>query len=141
MGRKVGYKVALHLEFIGLILCINAHLICYILEIHFSLMTYFTVLLIVLWFGILALFVFMLSLLRDIPSSEALRFVLSLSVSAVPEGLPVALTVIIVLGMRRMAGKKALVRSLPRIYPWISSMRMRMFWSSISPQAWSFTLA
>ena len=46
-------------EFIGLILCINAHLICYILEIHFSLMTYFTVLLIVLWLGILALFVFM----------------------------------------------------------------------------------
>ena len=47
------------LEFIGLILCINTHLICYILEIHFSLMTYFAVLLIVLWCGILALFVFM----------------------------------------------------------------------------------
>ena len=47
------------LEFIGLILCINTHLICYILEIHFSLMTYFVVYLIVLWCGILALFVFM----------------------------------------------------------------------------------
>jgi uncharacterized membrane protein YesL len=46
-------------EFIGLILCINAHLICYMLEIPFSIMTYVAVLLVVLWCGILALFVFM----------------------------------------------------------------------------------
>lgn len=54
--------------------------------------------------------VFVLALLRGTPPSEALRFVLSLAVSAVPEGLPVALTVIIVLGMRRMAREQALVR-------------------------------
>ncbi|HEX9153714.1 MAG TPA: cation-transporting P-type ATPase, partial [Candidatus Saccharimonadales bacterium] len=65
--------------------------------------------------GVLAIAVFLLSLLRGTPAGEALRFVLSFSVSAVPEGLPVALTVIIVLGMRRMARQKALVRSFRAI--------------------------
>lgn len=65
--------------------------------------------------GLIALIVFVLSILRGIPFSEALRFVLALTVSVVPEGLPVALTVIIVLGMRRMAKQKALVRSFKAI--------------------------
>jgi P-type Ca2+ transporter type 2C len=65
--------------------------------------------------GVLASIVFVLSLARGIPASESLRFVLSLTVSAVPEGLPVALTVILVLGMRRMAKQKALVRSFRAI--------------------------
>lgn len=65
--------------------------------------------------AVLAVIVFALSLVRGIPSAEALRFVLSLTVSAVPEGLPVALTVIIVLGMRRMAKQKALVRNFKAI--------------------------
>lgn len=61
------------------------------------------------------LVVFLLALARDIPAQEALRFVLSLSVSAVPEGLPVALTVIFVFGMRRMAKRQVLVRSFKAI--------------------------
>ncbi|MFA5015227.1 MAG: cation-transporting P-type ATPase [Actinomycetota bacterium] len=65
--------------------------------------------------GVLAIIVFVLSLARGIPTGEVLRLVLSMTVSAVPEGLPVALTVIIVLGMRRMAKKKALVRSFRAI--------------------------
>lgn len=65
--------------------------------------------------GVLAVIVFILSLARGIPSDEALRFVLSLTVSAAPEGLPVALTVIIVLGMRRMAKQKVLVRNFKAI--------------------------
>ncbi len=65
--------------------------------------------------GGVVVLVFMLSMYRGIPLGEAVRFVLSLAVSAVPEGLPVALTVIIVLGMRRMAKKHALVRSFKAI--------------------------
>lgn len=65
--------------------------------------------------AVLAVVVFILSLVRGMPADEALRFVLSMTVSAVPEGLPVALTVIIVLGMRRMAKQKALVRSFRAI--------------------------
>ena len=57
----------------------------------------------------------MLSLLRGIETTEALRFVLSFAVSAVPEDLPIALTVIFVLGMRRMAKRNALVRSVKAI--------------------------
>lgn len=65
--------------------------------------------------GGVALLVFLLSLLRGIETGEALRFVMAMSVSAVPEDLPIALTVVAVLGMRRMAKKKALVRSMRTI--------------------------
>lgn len=58
---------------------------------------------------------FVLAILRGIEVSEALRFVIALSVSAVPEGLPVAISIILALGMRRMAAKKALVRSMRAI--------------------------
>ena len=63
----------------------------------------------------LAVLVFALALFRGLAVSEALRFVLSITVSIVPEGLPVALTVIIVLGMRRMARQKAIVRTFRSI--------------------------
>lgn len=62
-----------------------------------------------------ALAAFFLAILRGIEFTEALRFVIALSVSAVPESLPVAISVILVLGMRRMAAKKALVRSMSAI--------------------------
>jgi Ca2+-transporting ATPase len=58
---------------------------------------------------------FGLSLLRGMDITESLRFVMALSVSAVPESLPVAISVILVLGMRRMAAKKALVRTMRAI--------------------------
>src|SRR3989344_915744 len=59
-----------------------------------------------------AVLVFGLALLRGIAPDEALRFVLAMSVSAVPEDLPIALSVVLVLGIRRMAKKNALVRSM-----------------------------
>jgi calcium-translocating P-type ATPase len=65
--------------------------------------------------GALAAVAFTLALIRGIELSEAIRFVLALSVSAVPESLPVAISVILVFGMRRMAAKKALVRSMKAI--------------------------
>lgn len=58
---------------------------------------------------------FILAMVRGIELSEALRLVIALSVSAVPESLPIAISVILVLGMRRMAAKKALVRSMNAI--------------------------
>jgi len=65
--------------------------------------------------GGLAVGAFILAIYRGIEFTEALRFVLALSVSAVPESLPVAISVILVLGMRRMAAKKALVRTMKAI--------------------------
>lgn len=61
--------------------------------------------------AVVAVVAFGLALYRGIEAIEALRYVLALSVSAVPESLPVAITVVLVLGMQRMAKKKALVKS------------------------------
>lgn len=58
---------------------------------------------------------FMMSIWRGMDYMESLRFVMALIVSAVPEGLPVAITVVLALGMRRMAARKALVRSMGAI--------------------------
>lgn len=58
---------------------------------------------------------FGLSILRGTDVTESLRFVIALAVSAVPESLPVAISVILVFGMQRMAKKKALVRDISAI--------------------------
>ena len=63
----------------------------------------------------IALFAFWLALTRGVEPSEAMRFVIALSVSAVPENLPIAISVILVLAMRRMARRKALVRTMSSI--------------------------
>lgn len=65
--------------------------------------------------GAMAVVAFALALWRGMPLAESVRYVLALSVSAVPESLPVAISVVIVLGMRRMAAKKALVRTMRSI--------------------------
>ena len=64
---------------------------------------------------ILAVFAFTLSLMRGISVAESIRFIIALSVSAVPESLPVAISIVLVLAMRRMATKKALVRGMSAI--------------------------
>ncbi|OYW42032.1 hypothetical protein B7Z28_01875 [Candidatus Saccharibacteria bacterium 32-45-3] len=58
---------------------------------------------------------FTLAILRGMPLADSLSFVMALAVSAVPEGLPVAISVILVLGMRRMAVRHALVRNMRAI--------------------------
>ncbi len=63
----------------------------------------------------IAIVAFSLSLLRGVNIAESFRFVLALSVSAVPEDLPIAISVVLVLGMRRMAAKNALVRTMRAI--------------------------
>lgn len=61
---------------------------------------------------IMAIFSFTLSIMRGISVAESIRFIIALSVSAVPESLPVAISIVLVLAMRRMATKKALVRGM-----------------------------
>jgi Ca2+-transporting ATPase len=63
----------------------------------------------------IAVVAFVLALIQGTTIPEALRFVMALAVSVVPESLPVAITVVLVLGMRRMARKKALVRTMRAI--------------------------
>lgn len=65
--------------------------------------------------GIIAVIAFGIQLARGAEAGEALQYVIALAVSAVPEGLPVAISVILALGMKRMARKRALVRNMAAI--------------------------
>lgn len=56
--------------------------------------------------------VFALAIYRGIHWEEAIAFTLSILVSAVPEGLPVAMTLVLLFSARRMARQKALVKKI-----------------------------
>lgn len=63
----------------------------------------------------LAIVLFVIQLIDGINFLDALEFTLAMIVSAVPEGLPIAISIILALGAKRMAKKKALVRELQAI--------------------------
>lgn len=65
--------------------------------------------------AVVAVIVVGLAVIRGIEIGYAVVFALTVAVAMVPEGLPIALTVTIVFGMRRMAKKKALVRTFRAI--------------------------
>lgn len=59
--------------------------------------------------------VFMLALYRGLPFGEVLRFVLSLAVAAVPEGLPVAISLVLLVSVQRLARRHVLVRRMSAV--------------------------
>jgi Ca2+-transporting ATPase len=65
----------------------------------------------------LALFVavVLLGLWRQLPLAEVLMVAISQMVSMVPEGLPVAMTIALAIGMQRMASRGAIVRRLSAV--------------------------
>ncbi len=62
--------------------------------------------------GIVTAIVFALALYRGLELTAALKFTVALAVSAVPEGLPVAMTLVLLISARKMAKHKALVRKI-----------------------------
>ncbi len=64
-----------------------------------------------------ALFVVVLAfgMFRSLPFTEILMVAISQMVSMVPEGLPVAMTIALAVGMQRMAARKAIVRRLAAV--------------------------
>lgn len=58
------------------------------------------------------LVVFLVGLLYQADVLETFKFAIILSVAAIPEGLPVAITIILALGMRRILKKNGLVKKL-----------------------------
>lgn len=64
---------------------------------------------------VLAVIVLIIQLLDNIPVLQALEFTLAMAVSAVPEGLPIAISIILALGAARMAKKQALIKELRAI--------------------------
>lgn len=62
--------------------------------------------------GLAALTMFLVSVLQGMPYEEVFLLAVALAVSVIPEGLPVALTVALAIGMRRMSKRNVIVRRL-----------------------------
>ena len=71
------------------------------------------------YLGIVALLacaiIFIVGLVNGIPVLEIFMTAVSLAVSAIPEGLPAIVTIVLSIGVQRMVKKNALIRKLPAV--------------------------
>lgn len=71
------------------------------------------------YLGLLAIaacaIIFVVGLSNGIPALEIFMTAVSLAVSAIPEGLPAIVTIVLSIGVQRMVSKNAIIRSLPAV--------------------------
>ena len=63
----------------------------------------------------MALLSFLAGVLHGMPANEMFTAAVALAVGAIPEGLPAALTIVLAIGVGRMAARRVIVRNLPAV--------------------------